>query len=202
MKFTKEKISKLLLTIASLAIIASMSFTCIGCDNNEYGSVYNNYPNPNPNAYTQNSTKTIDVPNGGTLTSFVQRQSQGELVGESLSVDYQVKAIYVGNCKVNEIRSTWNIYAQFRRKTGSSATASITVGKDTYSLSIGESSSNEYASKTIEKYYVSTNGIKEVVYASNYLLCPYKQLNSQSLQNTALVRIQGYAGPTSVSWAA
>lgn len=119
-----------------------------------------------------------------------------------MSVDYQVKAIYDGSSKVKEIRSTWVIKAQFRRTTSSSSSASISAGDDSISFSISESSTSEYKDQELTKYYVSTNGIKEVVYASNYLLYPYKQLNSQTLQNTALLIIEGYSGPTTVMWAA
>lgn len=211
MKFTKEKIRKSLLTLASLVIITSMSFTCIACDNDKkeesntgagYGAIYQKYPNPNPNAYTQNPTKEIAAANGGKLISFVQRQSQGELVGDSLSVDYQVKAVYTGNCKVREIKSSWSTRADFRRSTQASANASLQLGVESCEAAIGRSVSVEYPSLQIDKYYVSTNGIKEVVYASNYLIYPYKQLHYHTLQNTALVRIDGYAAPQSVSWAA
>lgn len=201
MKSKEHRISKIFLMITSILMVIVLSFTGVGCGDKN-GALYDQYPNPNPGRYTQNTTKSIKVPNGGTLTSFVQRQSQGSLAGETLSVDYQVKALYDGTSKVKEIRSTWVIKAQFRRTTSSSTNASISAGKDSVSFSIGESSSSEYKDQSLTKYYVSTNGIKQVVYASNYLLYPYKQLNSQTLQNTATLIIEGYAGPTTVMWAA
>lgn len=56
MKVKNNKISKLLLSFTSIIVIILMSFTCIGCGDT-YGDLYNTYPNPNPNAYTQNTKK-------------------------------------------------------------------------------------------------------------------------------------------------
>lgn len=188
----------ILISSLSIILVIVMCFAGIGCGN-EYGDLYNKYPSPNPNAYT-NDTDSVPVTGGGSLKAFVERQKEGKLSGDTLSVRYFLRNTYTGNKSVEEIRATWNISAQFRRKTDSSFTASIGVGTDIVQFGVGGSSSVEYQDKTVTKYFKNTNGVKEVYYgASNYTLYPYTQLNSQSLTNNAYLKIKAHATPYSIT---
>lgn len=198
MKKNNNSKKHILISIISIISVVIMCFTGVGC-NDEYGDLYNLYPSPNPNSYIDD-TESIAVAGGGRLKAFVERQKEGKRTKDTLTIKYFLRNTYTGDNAVAEIRATWTVNAQFRRRTDSSFNASIGIGADVIEFGVGSSSSVEYQDRSITKYFSNTNGIKEVYYgASNYTLYPYKQLNSHSLTNNAYLKLKNHATPFSIT---
>ena len=119
---------------------------------------------------------SLSVP-GGTLTSNVWRQSVGTNSGNTIKWDFQVSAVYSGTGTVERIRTTWKGSASLR----SSAEISLGVDLSTGGVSAGSGSSWQT---------VTTSD-----YRSNLIVGPSKdyRTNTAYIQNTALVKIKGYA---------
>lgn len=191
------------ITFISILAVAILSFTGVGCGN-EYGDFYNKYQNtsnPAAGAYLEDTDST-PVAGGGELKAFVERQQYGvpSSGGDSLKVRYYLYNNYTGNSTVKEIRATWNVKAQFKRRTSESFDAGINIGVDEVGATVGSGSSSEYQNLSVDWYSSNTNGVKSVYYgASNYTLFPFKQLNSHSIENNAYLRIAGHTTSFSIS---
>ena len=132
---------------------------------------------------------SLSVP-GGTLTSNVWRQSVGTNSGNTIKWDFQVSAVYSGTGTVERIRTTWKGSASLR----SSAEISLGVDLSTGGVSAGSGSSWQTVT-TPTKFWENSNGAKTSDYRSNLIVGPSKdyRTNTAYIQNTALVKIKGYA---------
>jgi hypothetical protein len=146
--------------------------------------------------YAANQSKPKNV-QGGTLYSNVWRSNNPSKSGTTYQWDYQVSAKYVGNVKVQEIRTTWRVSASLR--SGSSISMGLGGGA-TVSATAGTSSSWQTVS-TASRYWSNTNGAKESSWRSNAIVAPrtdYRK-NTFSVINEARVKLKGNKKPYTIS---
>lgn len=139
--------------------------------------------------------KVLTIPHGrGTLTSNTYRQTIGTKSGNTYQWDYLVSAVYKGNVRVLEIRTTWYATASLRNN------ASINLGISKSGGSVGFGSSWQTA-RTPTKYWSNTNGAKRADYRSNIVVAPAidYRTNSISITNTASVLLEGDPKTYSIS---
>lgn len=198
------KIKRSVIYFAAVIAIISLGITGIGCGS-ENGSVYDRYQkavnNQTYSAEAYCKDKESTTIGGGTLYSYCERQDYGVQKNDSLSIRYFVKAWYDGPRKVEKISMTWYVKAQYKRRTQESYSAGIDIGADSGGGNVAAGSSSEYVDFTSPtKSWTNTNGAASCYYpASNYVLYPFKQLESHSIVNSAIVKIAGYATPASIT---
>jgi len=131
---------------------------------------------------------TYTIPNQeGTLTSNVYMQTLPTISGDTYQYNYQVSAVYSGNCTVERIRTTWQGSADMK----TSGSISLGLGD-----SVSASSSSSWQNiKTVTKYYENTDGAKTAWYSSNMIIAPSSDYEwfTVALVNTALVKLKGDA---------
>lgn len=181
-----ERLKKIAIIIFTVTALLVFCFSGTGCGD--------------PTQRYSNDRKTTPVAGGGDLIAFVERQAIGTLSGNTRSVDYRVTGEYTGSKPVVEIRSTWTVDVQYKRMTSSSYNASLSVGSDSVSTTVGSGASYEYTTISKSKYWSNTNGINSVYYGpSNYTMWPDSQVNSHSIRNTVYLKISGHATPFEIT---
>jgi len=209
MKNSQVRRNPLVVIVALISVVA-LCFTGIGCDTD-----------PNPGYYHKVSNSK-GVSGGGELKVYLERQKEGQLNGDTLSIRYYIYDNYTGSKTVEEIRATWTIKAEYRRLVNSSFKAGIAEKSYGHSGSctsdcITNGCSNNAETEwelyvepsreyelsppiTATLWWSNTNGSKDVYYgASTYILYPYKQLEKHTFQSTASLKIKGVSTPTTVS---
>lgn len=113
--------------------------------------------------------------------------------GNTYKFEYQVSAEYSGSKTVEYIRTSWKTCASLRNS------ASISIGVSAGEVSAGSSSSWQNTCQSAN--WTNSNGSKTASWRSNAVITPradYRS-NTVSIQNTARVKIKGYAQPTDIT---
>jgi len=142
------------------------------------------------NSFALSSSRSANIPSGGTIRSDVWRQSSGWWAdgsvkyGNSLLWDYQISAVYSGSKSVEWIKTAWTGSVSLNNS------ASFSMGVSKGSVSVGASSSWQYVS--ISAYWLNSNGAKSSSYRQTMVAAPSMDYRNGSvnLNNTATVKIK------------